>query len=77
MGSPISSIIAEIFLQYYENMFIKHLLESRNIIYYTRYVDDILIIYDRTDIDPDRLTNSTNSIHRTLSLNQLLRITSK
>jgi hypothetical protein len=30
MGSPISSTTAEIFLQYYENMFLKHLFESQN-----------------------------------------------
>jgi hypothetical protein len=63
MGSPISSIIAKIFLQYYENLFSKHLLESKNIIYYTRYVDDILIMYDKTVTNPDHLTNSTNSTH--------------
>jgi hypothetical protein len=44
MGSPLSSIIAEIFFQYYENVFIIHLLESRNMIYYIRYVNDIFII---------------------------------
>jgi hypothetical protein len=64
MGSPISSIIADIFLHYYENMFIKHLFESKNIIYYSRYVDDIFIIYDNTMTDPDNLTNSVNNIHK-------------
>ena len=66
MGSPISSIIAEIFLQYYENVFIKQLLESRNIIYYTRYVSDIFIIglYNKTIIAPDRLTNNMKRIHK-------------
>jgi hypothetical protein len=63
MGSPISSITAEIFLQYYENIFLKHLLESQNIIYYTRYVDDIFIIFDNTIIDPNHLTNSMNTVH--------------
>jgi hypothetical protein len=43
IGSPISSIIAKIFLQYYENMFIKHLLESRSITHCTRYVDIFII----------------------------------
>jgi hypothetical protein len=48
MGSPISGIIAEIFLQNFEDENIKHLLDSKNIAFYTRYVDDILIIYDTT-----------------------------
>jgi hypothetical protein len=64
MGSPISSIIADIFLQYYENMFIKHLFESKNIIYYSRYVDDIFITYDNMITDPDSLTNNMNNIHK-------------
>jgi hypothetical protein len=62
-GSPISSITAEIFLQYYENLFLKHLFESQNITYYTRYVDDIFIIFDNTKIHADRLTESMNSVH--------------
>jgi hypothetical protein len=66
MGSPISSIVAEIFLQYYENLFIRHLLESKNIIYYTRYVDDIFIIYDKTITNPDHLTNNMNNIHENI-----------
>ena len=49
MGSPISSTIAEIFLQHLENIHIKQLLNTKNIILYTRYVDDILIICDNTN----------------------------
>ena len=67
MGSPISRTIAEIFLQHYENMFIKHLLECKKITYYTKYVDDILVICDKTIIDPDRLTNSMNHIHKNIT----------
>ena len=43
MGSPISGLIAEIFLQFYENLNIKHQLENKALIFYTRYVDGILI----------------------------------
>jgi hypothetical protein len=46
MGSPVSGTMAEIFLHYIENTHIKHLLDTKNIPYYTRYVDDILIVYD-------------------------------
>ena len=46
MGSPISSTIAENFLQYLEDIHIKQLRDTKNITFYTRYVDDILIIYD-------------------------------
>jgi len=46
MGSPILSTIAEIFLQLLEDILIKQLLDTKNITFYTMYVDDILIIYD-------------------------------
>ena len=48
MGSPISDTMAEIFLQDIENRHIKLLPDSKNITFYTRYVDDIFIIYDTT-----------------------------
>ena len=44
MGLPISSTIAEILLQHLEDAHIKQLLDNRNIIFYTQYVDVILII---------------------------------
>jgi hypothetical protein len=34
MGSPISSTIAEIYLQYLENIYIKHWLDSKEILFY-------------------------------------------
>ena len=46
MGSPISSLFAEIFLQHYEDANVKQLLDMKSIAPYVRYVDDILIIYD-------------------------------
>ena len=46
MGSPISGTIAEVFLQQLENIHIRPLLEDKRILLYTRYVDDILVIYD-------------------------------
>jgi hypothetical protein len=48
-GPPISSIVTEIFLQFYEDKYIK-CLETRNITLYTLYVGDILIIYNTTKI---------------------------
>jgi hypothetical protein len=45
MGSQISSLIAEIFLQHYEDIHINQLPDTKNVALYTRYIDDILIIY--------------------------------
>jgi len=52
MGSPISSLIAEIFLPNYEDTHIKQFFEAKNVLLFTRHVDGILIIYDKTRIHP-------------------------
>jgi hypothetical protein len=55
MGYPISGTMAEIFLQHIENKHIKQALDTKNIILYTRFVDDMLIIYDSTRITADNI----------------------
>ena len=52
MGSPISSTLAEMYLQYCEKIHLKHYLETRDI-YYKIYVDDLLIIFDQTKTNED------------------------
>jgi len=47
MGSPISSTMSEVYLQYIEETYITQWLESKAIVYCKRYVDDILIIYNQ------------------------------
>jgi hypothetical protein len=51
MGSPISSTLAEIYLQFIEETHMKRLMENQEIIYYKRYVDDIVIIFDHNKIN--------------------------
>ena len=58
MGSPKSSLIAEIFLQNYEDKNIKQFLEAKSIIFHVRYVDDNLIIFDKTKISPQISTRT-------------------
>ena len=69
MGSPISGTMAELFLQYIENRHLKQLLDAKNIIFYTQYVDDIFIIYDTTRSTADSIHNYINNIHNCLQLN--------
>jgi len=69
MGSPISGTIAEIFLQHLEHTHIRPLMESKQILYYTRYIDDIPIIYDTDKPNQDKLTQYTNSVHNNLQFN--------
>jgi hypothetical protein len=45
-------IIAEIFLQHIENTQLKQIIDTNNMIFYTRYVDELLIIYYTRKIFP-------------------------
>ena len=72
MGSPISDTIAELFLQHLEQIYIKPLIDTKHILFYTIYIDDILIIYDAEATDHDYLTQYTNTIHSNLQFNPTL-----
>jgi hypothetical protein len=65
MGSPISITIAEIYLQYLENIYIKHWLDGKEILFYKRYVDDILIAYDQEKID-EKISQRINGTENNL-----------
>jgi len=41
MGSPVSGTLAEIYLQFFEELIVKHWMEICEITYYRRYVGDI------------------------------------
>jgi hypothetical protein len=68
VGSPISSLIAEIFLQHYEDANIKQLLDMKGIALYVRYVGDILGIYDTKKINLHTINTYTNKIHDNIKL---------
>ena len=74
MGSPVSNTIAEIFLQYIEDTYLKHLLDTKNIILYTRYVDDILLICDTKCINSNTIHKYINQITQTFNLIQNTKI---
>jgi hypothetical protein len=63
MRSSISSTIAEIFLQHYENLFIKNGLESTSVTYYSRYVGGAFIIFNAKNTTEDTILNNMNSIN--------------
>jgi len=50
MGSPLSSTLAEIYLQYFEELKVKHWMGMGEITYYRRYVGDIIIIFDQSKL---------------------------
>ena len=69
MGSPLSNDINEIFLQQQEQTILKHLMENKTIEYYTRYVDDMLIIhvYNTDHTNTETICHYINSINPNLT----------
>ena len=63
MGSPLSSSISEIFLQHIEENNIENIKKQFNIIFYGRYVDDILIVYNNDDDLSQEILDKFNSLH--------------
>jgi hypothetical protein len=47
---------------------IKNIIESKNIIFYARYVDDISIIYDHSKITSKQILQYSNAVHNNLQL---------
>jgi hypothetical protein len=68
MGLPISSICAEIFLQHYESLWIRHWLKTKIITYYGRYVDNIILMYDTRRTDETSILNNMNWIYKYLTV---------
>jgi hypothetical protein len=65
-GSSIYGIIAEIFLQYLENRHLNQLLDEKCIIFYTRYVDDLFLIYNTDRTTPQKTHDNLNNLHPNL-----------
>ena len=66
MGSPLSGTLAKLFLQYLEKSSIKHWINSKEIYFYTRYVDNILIIYDANRTTEKNIAQCFNGINTNL-----------
>jgi hypothetical protein len=52
MGSHISGTLAEIYLQFFEELIVKNWMENGEITYYRRYVDDITV-FDQNKISKE------------------------
>jgi hypothetical protein len=64
MGSPISSTTAEVYLQHLEETHIKQWSDCKEIIYYKRHVNDILIIYDQSTTNEKIIIHQVNNIDK-------------
>ena len=59
-------------MQHLEDFHIKLLLDSKRISFYSRYVDDILVIYDTTRTNPETIVHHANSMHSNIRLSPTL-----
>ena len=66
MGSPISGTIAEIYLQKIEEEYIKQWLDSQEISYYKRYVDDIIILSNQNLTNEIQILEAFNKVDKNL-----------
>ena len=69
MGSALSGTLAELYLQRIQNRYIKQWLDSNEIYYYKRYVDDIIILIITQKLQEEQLLTNINSIDKHLSFN--------
>jgi hypothetical protein len=66
MGAPTSALFTDIFLQYTEHNFIIPIINKYNILYYCRYVDDILILYNEDKFNIVSILDEFNNISPSL-----------
>jgi hypothetical protein len=64
MGSPISSMLAEIFLQHLQEAHYPNFIKNRHIKYINQYVDDIFIIYDSPHATAEQIMDDHNKMHK-------------
>jgi hypothetical protein len=72
MGAPLpsSSIVSELFLQYFEHTHVPHLTQKLKLVNYFQYVDDILLIYDSQLSDIHSMLHDFNSLHPNMHFTQ-------
>jgi len=67
MGAPTSSVLSEMYLQFIEHTTFYTILLQNNNLGYFRYVDDILIVYNDSNTDIDKLLDYFNSAIPTMT----------
>jgi len=67
MGSPLSGTLPELYLQKIEKDYIKQWMDSNEISYYKRYVDDIIIIYNKDRIKEEQILHAINNVDEHLT----------
>lgn len=63
IGSPLSPLLADIFMDSLENNILKSPLAKKNVVFWLRYVDDILLGFKGTNRQLQLLLDYANSLH--------------
>jgi hypothetical protein len=63
---PYQARLKNFFSQYFGRLAIKHNTDIKSVVFYTRQVDDILIIYDCTKTIHTQILNFANFLHNNL-----------
>jgi len=63
---PSGPVTGLLYLFYSENLVVKYILETGDVIFYNRYFDDILKIFDCRKITTDEILHFINNIHERL-----------
>ena len=66
MGAQSSGLIAEIFLQHKEHSHLTRLTHKHKILNYCRYVDDILLIFNSSHTEIQKILDDFSSLHHKL-----------
>lgn len=63
MGPPVSGIVVELYLKYFEELSSRRRLENGEILYYRWYVDDI-IVFDENKTKEDTISENMNNVRK-------------
>jgi hypothetical protein len=67
MGSPLSAILSELYMQNYESInILNHKVYKQYIIAYFRYVDDTFILFKGTNRQAEVMVNNLNKINKNI-----------
>ena len=67
MGSPLSAILSEVYMQNYESInILNHSVYKQYIKAYFRYVDDTFILFKGTDRQAELMVNNLNRVNKNI-----------
>ena len=61
MGSPTSNMLSEIYLQNLEDKHFDRIIKNHNIKLLAHYLDDIIIIFDKTNTNKIQILDGLNN----------------